>query len=183
MIAGVLAGVAEAITVVTPGENLKTKLVDDRAGRREFASTTHAIRLILAREGLVGFFRGVVPVMMKQGSNAVVRFTSYQGAVNQITPVLEAKGHGHVAPAIAGASAGIVTVYATMPFDVVKTKMQALNGGSTYGGTWKCFRAIVRRAGIKGLWEGTTPRLVRLSVSLPASRIPGTWVWSYALRS
>ncbi|KAH8889007.1 mitochondrial carrier [Thozetella sp. PMI_491] len=165
IIAGVSAGLAEAVTVVTPGENLKTKLVDDRAGRREFTSTTHAIRLILAREGPAGFFRGVVPVMMKQGSNAVVRFTSYQAALNQIKPVFEAKGYEHLAPGVGGAAAGVVTVYATMPFDVVKTKMQALDGGAAYRGTWQCFRAVVAHAGIRGLWEGTTPRLVRLSIS------------------
>lgn len=40
LLAGVAAGVAESVTVVRPGENenLKTKMVEDRAGARQFNS-------------------------------------------------------------------------------------------------------------------------------------------------
>lgn len=165
MLAGIAAGVAESVTVVTPGENLKTKMVEDRAGARQFNSATAVVRGILAKDGPAGLFRGVVPVTMKQGSNALVRFTSYHAFLDATQPILERGGWDTVAPAVAGAGAGVVTVYATMPFDVVKTKMQSLGGREKYGGTLRCILAVARQSGIAGFWRGTTPRLVRLSVS------------------
>ncbi|KAF4879228.1 Tricarboxylate transport protein [Colletotrichum siamense] len=165
MLAGVAAGVAESVTVVTPGENIKTKIVEDRAGARRFKSTSHAIRSIVAMEGLGGLFRGILPVTLKQGSNALVRFTSYNALLDVISPPMELRGKGSLAPVFAGATAGVITVYATMPFDVVKTKMQALEGTNVHRGTWRCASAIVQDSGLSGLWKGTTPRLARLSIS------------------
>ncbi|POS75508.1 hypothetical protein DHEL01_v206102 [Diaporthe helianthi] len=170
MLAGVAAGVAESVTVVTPGENLKTKMVEDRTGARQFNSAAAVVRGIVAKDGPAGLFRGVVPVTMKQGSNALVRFTSYHALLDSIQPILERGGWGTFAPAVAGAGAGVVTVYATMPFDVVKTKMQSLGAREQYGGTWRCVLAVARQSGVGGFWTGTAPRLVRLSCdgSVPA---------------
>jgi len=165
MIAGVAAGTAEGISVVTPGENLKTKIVDDRAGPRQFRSATHALRSIIATDGVSGLYRGALPVTMKQGSNSLVRFTAYGALLDTIRPFMEKNGYAGLAPATAGAMAGIVTVYATMPFDNVKTKMQALEGRAMYKSTWHCFTSILQQSGASAFWKGTTPRLVRLSVS------------------
>ncbi|KAH7010041.1 mitochondrial carrier domain-containing protein [Ilyonectria destructans] len=164
MLAGVAAGVAESITVVTPGENIKTKIVEDRAGARQYKSTSHAIRTIVNTGGVRGLFRGLLPVTMKQGSNALVRFTCYNSFLDTIHPAMKQLGYEMLAPALAGAMAGVVTVYATMPFDVVKTKMQRLATPSSQGGTWQCFVMTVQESGLVGLWKGTTPRLARLSV-------------------
>lgn len=165
MAAGVAAGIAESLTVVTPGENLKTKIVDDRAKLHRYKSSTHALRTIISTEGLSGLYRGVLPVTVKQTSNAFVRFTSYSAIVDNIGPVMDRNGLGMITPATAGASAGVITVYATMPFDNVKTRMQALNGKSLYRGTWHCFATIMSQSGVLAFWKGTTPRLLRLSVS------------------
>lgn len=165
MLAGVAAGIAESVTVVTPGENIKTKIVEDRAGAHRFKSTSHVIRSIISTDGMAGLFRGILPVTLKQGSNALVRFTTYNALVDAIRPSMDQAGQGGLAPVLAGAAAGVVTVYATMPFDVVKTKMQALENTHTNRGTWHSTTGIIRESGIAGLWKGTTPRLARLSVS------------------
>jgi solute carrier family 25 citrate transporter 1 len=119
------------------------------------------LRATIAADGFRGLFRGVVPVTLKQGSNALVRFTSYTTILDAVKPLMR---NSSSAPAIAGAMAGAVTVYATMPFDVVKTKMQALDGRQNYRSTWHCFSSILQTSGITAFWKGTTPRLVRLSV-------------------
>ncbi|RSL63823.1 hypothetical protein CEP53_004299 [Fusarium sp. AF-6] len=165
MLAGIAAGVAESITVVTPGESIKTKIVEDRAGPRTFKSTGDAMQWMVSNQGIRGFYRGVVPVTMKQASNALARFTSYHAIFDLIEPALKDAGKGSLAASIAGASAGIVTVYATMPFDTVKTKMQSVGTGSGKQGTMNVLTSIIRESGVAGLWKGTTPRLVRLSVS------------------
>ncbi|KAF2011516.1 mitochondrial carrier [Aaosphaeria arxii CBS 175.79] len=158
--AGMCAGIAESVLVLTPGENLKTRLIDDRAGKQLYRSSGHAIKSIMAAEGPLSFFRGVCPVTLKQSSNAMVRFTSYDFLSSTLRPIL-----GSSTSVAAGAMAGIITVYCTMPFDNVKTQLQGLEGQKMYNGSWDCAKQLVQDGGFRLLWKGTTPRLVRLSVS------------------
>ncbi|KAJ5712719.1 hypothetical protein N7493_009187 [Penicillium malachiteum] len=168
--AGLMAGIAEAVVVVTPGETIKTKMIDDRAGPRLHRSTSHGIMSIVAKDGLAGLYRGVVPVTLKQASNSMVRFTSYNLFLAQMEAMsLALTGSDKVRKSVntimAGALAGIVTVYATMPFDSIKTQLQAIDGHQRYRGSWDCLRSVFLHEGASALWRGTTPRLVRLSVS------------------
>jgi solute carrier family 25 citrate transporter 1 len=160
LLAGMFAGVAESVVVLTPGENLKTRLIDDRATAHIYRSSTHAIRTVLRIEGVLSFYRGVWPVTLKQSSNAMVRFTSYNYLSAALLPILGASNS-----IVAGALAGIVTVYCTMPFDNVKTQLQSIEGRRMYSSSVDCVRKLVQSGGISRLWKGTTPRLVRLSVS------------------
>jgi solute carrier family 25 (mitochondrial citrate transporter), member 1 len=163
IIAGLSAGVAESVLVLTPGENIKTRLIDDaaRGSQRVYRSASHAMRRMLADEGPVSFFRGVLPVTMKQSSNAMVRFTSYNLLSSALGPYT-----GAMTSVAAGSLAGVITVYCTMPFDNVKTQMQSIAGREAYKGSWDCVRQLIHYGGIGVLWKGTLPRLIRLSVGL-----------------
>lgn len=156
-----MAGVAEAIIVVTPGETIKTKMIDDRAGPKLYRSTGHGIVSIVKKEGLPGIYRGMIPVTLKQSANAMVRFTSYNIFLSRMQAMsLPAS----ICTVLSGAMAGVVTVYATMPFDSIKTRLQAVDGHQRYRGSLDCFRSVITQEGVSALWRGTTPRLVRLSV-------------------
>lgn len=165
--AGLMAGIAEAVIVVTPGETIKTKMIDDRAGPKLYRSTSHGIVSIVARDGLSGLYRGVVPVTLKQSANSMVRFTSYNlflGRMETLDLPVSPRVKKSFNTVTAGALAGIVTVYATMPFDSIKTRLQAIDGHQLYRGSFDCLRSVIRDEGISALWRGTIPRLVRLSV-------------------
>ncbi|KAK0121936.1 hypothetical protein ONS95_010210 [Cadophora gregata] len=166
LIAGLVAGITESVTVVTPGETIKTKLIDDRnrPGGPQYRSTLSAIFHLIRTEGIGGFYRGVVPVTLKQSSNAVVRFTSYNLLLGQAKAAFGEKRKGW-ATVVAGAGAGLVTVYATMPMDNVKTRLQAIGASEKYSGSFDCVRTVVREEGVQALWKGTSPRLVRLTIS------------------
>ncbi|KAH6684794.1 mitochondrial carrier domain-containing protein [Halenospora varia] len=166
LLSGLVAGVAESLIVVTPGETLKTKLIDDRnrQGGPKYKGTVSAIRNILAVEGIPGLYRGALPVTIKQSSNAVVRFTSYNMLLDQMRAIT-GESYAGATSMVAGGGAGIITVYCTMPMDNVKTRLQAIGGRERYFGTWNCLSSMVRQEGISSLWKGTTPRLLRLTVS------------------
>jgi len=159
IMAGLCAGVAESVLVLTPGENIKTRLIDDAAGARAYKSSTHVVRSMLTVEGPTSFFRGVWPVTFKQSSNAMVRFTSYNLLSSALSPYV-----GASTSVVAGSLAGVITVYCTMPFDNVKTQLQSIAGKDMYKGSLDCAHQLVQRGGLRLLWKGTTPRLVRLSV-------------------
>ncbi|KIW08193.1 uncharacterized protein PV09_01124 [Verruconis gallopava] len=163
IVAGIAAGVAESFAVLTPGETIKTRMIDDRAGASMYRSTHHAVQEIMRREGIQGFYYGVWPVAMKQSANAMIRFTSYGALKDYLGPRLSS--YGMPASIVCGSLAGAITVYYTMPFDSVKTQLQSIEGRMMYTGSWDCVRKMVSRGGVRSLWKGTTPRLVRLSVS------------------
>ena len=117
-------------------------------------------------EGLGGIYRGVVPVMARQGANSAVRFGVYSSLSDLLKSRLEP---GATVPATytfgIGAIAGIVTVYTTMPLDVVKTKMQGLRAKELYTGVLDCTWKVFKNEGLFAFWKGATPRLARLTVS------------------
>lgn len=99
---------------------------------------------------------------MRQGANSAVRLTTYSTLRGIATK--DGRKPGGLETFGMGAIAGIVTVYMTMPFDVVKTRMQS-EYASQYKGTLDCVATIFRKEGIARFWKGTTPRLMRLILS------------------
>jgi solute carrier family 25 citrate transporter 1 len=61
-----------------------------------------------------------------------------------------------------GALAGAVTVYTTMPLDVVKTRLQLIGAK---GNIISNLVQVVKDDGVLALWKGATPRLGRLIFS------------------
>ncbi|CAG8582204.1 6228_t:CDS:2 [Ambispora gerdemannii] len=167
MLAGLGAGMTEAITVVTPTETIKTKLIHDQnKSQPQYKGLVHGIKTIVKNEGFGGIYRGVFPVMMRQGANQAVRFSTYSTLKQEYQKY---SGPGQPLPWLVtfgiGSIAGIVTVYTTMPLDVVKTKMQGLHAKELYRTSFHCFWKVIKDDGVLALWKGATPRLSRLLLS------------------
>lgn len=167
LLAGLGAGMTEAIFAVTPSETIKTKLIDDaKRPNPQYRGLIHGTSQIIKTEGLSGIYRGLFPVMMRQGANSAVRFTTYttlrQYVATRMPP-------GQSVPSSftfgIGAVAGLVTVYTTMPLDVIKTRMQSLTARQHYRNSFHCAYRIFTEEGVLRFWTGTTPRLVRLMLS------------------
>ncbi|KAF8346646.1 mitochondrial tricarboxylate transporter [Amanita rubescens] len=167
LLAGLGAGMMEAIFAVTPSETIKTKLIDDaKRPNPRYKGLVHGTACIVREEGLSGIYRGLFPVMMRQGANSAVRFTTYT-TLKQFVQGTARPGQ-QLPSAITfgiGAIAGLVTVYTTMPLDVIKTRMQSLDARSQYRNSFHCAYRIFTEEGILRFWTGTTPRLARLVLS------------------
>ncbi|KAF9962138.1 hypothetical protein BGZ72_010037 [Mortierella alpina] len=167
VLAGLGAGMTEAVLVVTPTETIKTKLIHDgNLAEPKYRGLVHGVRSIVQAEGFGGIYRGVVPVMARQGANSAVRF----GVYSTLSDLAKTRmSHGAQLPATyafgIGAIAGIITVYTTMPLDVVKTKMQGLGAKELYRGAFDCAWKVFKGEGVLAFWKGATPRLARLSMS------------------
>ena len=67
-IAGLLAGITEAVLIVTPQDTIKTKLINlDMA-------MVPGIKHIMATEGVGGLYKGLTSTCLKQGGNHGSRF-------------------------------------------------------------------------------------------------------------
>ncbi|KIS70007.1 putative tricarboxylate secondary active transmembrane transporter [Mycosarcoma maydis] len=167
-LAGMGAGTLEAIFAVTPSETIKTKLIDDskRAKPRYEQGLVRGTASIVRQEGLAGIYQGVVPVVMRQGSASAIRLGTYS-ALRDWLPKAHGSGSSLInwlATFSIGAASGVVAVYGTMPFDVLKTRMQAIDA-ARYRSTWHCLTNTLKTEGAAALWRGSVSRSMRLIVS------------------
>ncbi|KGO37086.1 Mitochondrial carrier protein [Penicillium expansum] len=159
MLAGMTAGAVESVLAVTPTERIKTALIDDAKGARQFKSSIHAIQVLVQRHGIAELYRGLVSTMMKQSATSAVRMGTYN-VLKEATKARGIKANVFTTFGI-GALAGVVTVYATQPFDTIKTRAQGVQGA----GIVEASRSVIRDYGIRGFWKGSSMRLGRLLLS------------------
>jgi solute carrier family 25 citrate transporter 1 len=161
VLAGMLAGTVESIVAVTPTERVKTALIDNaKSGSAErYRGGFHATKMILQTHGLPGLYRGLVSTTMKQSATSAVRMGSYN-VLKEFSRRKNLPQNSAVTFGL-GAIAGTVTVYATQPFDTIKTRAQSAQGASTM----EAFRSVMQSAGVRGFWSGSTMRLGRLVFS------------------
>ncbi|SGY12748.1 BQ5605_C011g06591 [Microbotryum silenes-dioicae] len=189
LLAGLGAGMCEAVFAVTPSETIKTKLIDDqKRAQPRYTGLIQGTMAIVREEGIGGIYRALGPVVRhrnrrsvsvcphslilslpqaaRQGANSAVRFTSFS--------TLKSFVSGNARPAETlpagitfgiGAVAGVITVYTTMPLDVIKTRMQSLSARTEYRNSFHCAARIFAEEGLFRFWKGATPRLMRLVLS------------------
>lgn len=155
MLAGMASGVAASILGVTPTERIKTALIDDARTIKRFSSPYHAVRVIYREHGFLGLYRGFVGTTLKQASATAFRMGTY----NILKDYERTRGISQTTATnfVNGSIAGIVTTYATQPFDTIKTRSQSAKGASTV----EAFYSILADGGVRGFWRGTTMRLGR----------------------
>jgi solute carrier family 25 citrate transporter 1 len=119
----------------------------------------HALTVMVREHGVGEVYRGLVSTTLKQSATSAVRMGSYN--------VIKELSKQHNAPSntattfASGALAGVITVYATQPFDSIKTVSQGAKGTTTT----EAFKLILSQRGPKGFWSGSTMRLSRLILS------------------
>ncbi|KAI6817745.1 hypothetical protein KC332_g4563 [Hortaea werneckii] len=153
--AGMMSGVVASITCVTPTERIKTALIDDARNERRYRSMMHCVRVVFKEEGMLGLYRGFAGTTLKQAGATAFRMGTYnilkdyERSRNISQSTLTNFANGSVA--------GIVTTFATQPFDTIKTRCQSSRGASTV----EAFKSVVADYGVRGFWKGTTMRLGR----------------------
>ncbi|RAL59540.1 hypothetical protein DID88_006534 [Monilinia fructigena] len=82
-LAGLAAGVTEAVAVVTPMEVIKIRLqaqhhsMADPLDIPKYRNAAHALYNVVKEEGIGALYRGVSLTALRQGSNQAVNFTAY----------------------------------------------------------------------------------------------------------
>jgi solute carrier family 25 (mitochondrial citrate transporter), member 1 len=153
--AGMMAGVTEAILVVTPQETIKTKLIEMNNG------FYNGIKIILKNEGVLGIYTGLMPTILKQSTNQGLRFMSYGIYKNAITNINGNQQITTYQSFIGGMIGGTISTLCNNPIDVVKTRMQGLNSHQ-YNNTLNCIRIIIKKEGVYAFYNGIIPRLMRV---------------------
>jgi len=171
LLSGFGAGVLEALVIVTPFEVVKIRLQQQKGLSPEllkYKGPIHCARTIISEEGLLGLWAGAAPTVMRNGTNQAAMFT----AKNTFDVILwkRQEGDGKVLQPwqsmISGFLAGTAGPVCTGPFDVVKTRLMAQSrspsGELKYKGMVHAIRTIYKEEGLRALWKGLLPRLMRI---------------------
>lgn len=169
--AGVLAGITEAVVVVTPSEMIKVRMQDDARGgtQKRYTSVLRTTQLVVKEEGIAALYKGLSATCFRQASSSGIRFMMYGKLLQLFREMdskdgVEAKNQSWHAFA-AGGLAGFVTAVVNNPIDVIKTRLQrqeSAEGVAKYRGSFHCLTTMVKEEGLVSLGRGMAPRVLRI---------------------
>lgn len=99
---------------------------------------------------------------MKQSATSAVRMGSYNVIKETVATRTNIKNTKNPALTFGmGAMAGVITMYASQPFDSIKTRAQGAKGATTL----EAVRDVLKDGGVRAFWSGGSMRLGRLVLS------------------
>ncbi|KAF8066164.1 SFC1 [Scenedesmus sp. PABB004] len=160
-LAGSFGGTLEACCL-QPIDVIKTRLQLDKVGK--YKGIIDCGRQVVHEEGVRALWKGLTPFAthltlkyaLRMGSNSV-----YQSALRD--------HNGHLSDGgrlAAGFAAGITeALLIVTPFEVVKIRLQQQKGLAydklKYHNPIHCATTILREEGVRGMWSGATPTMMR----------------------
>ena len=168
-IAVVATNVATAATVATTTPAKK---------KGEWASIAPTLRKLHSQHGNSFLTRGLMCTQICQGFNIGLHFGIYETLSLTRSKVFKsdlknttserAPRNSLLHSVVCGTCAGLVASTVTQPFDLVRRRQQVI--GATAGDQWffNVMRDIVRQHGLRGLYRGIVPELVKVCL-VPSS--------------
>ncbi|PNS15261.1 Succinate/fumarate mitochondrial transporter [Sphaceloma murrayae] len=173
-LAGLAAGVTEAVAVVTPMEVIKIRLqaqhhsMADPLDVPKYRNAAHALYTVVKEEGVGALYRGVSLTALRQGTNQAVNFTAY----TELKAWLQEKQPDPNTPlpswqtACIGLVSGAMGPMCNAPIDTIKTRLQktpAQPGETAVGRIVNIGNMMWKQEGVRAFWMGITPRIMRVA--------------------
>ncbi|CCU82119.1 succinate/fumarate mitochondrial transporter [Blumeria hordei DH14] len=182
-VAGLLAGITEAVAIVTPMEVLKIRLqaqnhsMADPLDVPKYRNAAHALYKVVKEEGFFSLYRGVTLTAIRQGSNQAVNFTAYsylkallQAHQNNSTPHYINSTNNNTLPSyqttLIGFISGALGPLSNAPIDTIKTRLQRSPAEAGQSALYR-IRSIAGEMwlseGFRSFYKGITPRIMRVA--------------------
>ncbi|KZV82129.1 mitochondrial carrier [Exidia glandulosa HHB12029] len=127
------------------------------------------VKVMREEGGVRALYRGLVPTAMGVAPYVGINFAAYEALRGWLTPPGKTSVPRKL---LCGALAGSISQTLTYPFDVLRRKMQVrgLNAlGYEYNGALDALRVIFRKEGLRGLYRGLWPNLLKVAPSIATS--------------
>ncbi|EER26028.1 hypothetical protein D8B26_003653 [Coccidioides posadasii str. Silveira] len=179
LVCGGLAGIT-SVSVTYPLDIVRTRLSIQSASfselkhdpGRKLPGMFQTMRVMYRTEGgIIALYRGIVPTVAGVAPYVGLNFMTYESVRKYLTP----EGDANPSPyrkLLAGAISGAVAQTCTYPFDVLRRRFQinTMSGlGYRYTSIWDAIRVIVTQEGIRGLYKGIVPNLLKVAPSMASS--------------
>eukprot|EP00897_Mesotaenium_endlicherianum_P002120 jgi/Mesen1/1936/ME000146S01017 len=164
--AGALSGIITSCAL-QPLDVIRTQMQAGAVNGQKVTSMGGVFRSIVQKQGVTGLWRGTGPTAIRIGLGAGLYFSLLDYALLVLHSLPRTKDLPRdKLPASLTMTAGAVTrgiaAAALCPVTVVKTRMEYVREGSSqYRGTLHALTSIGRTEGLRGLFSGLGPTLVR----------------------
>lgn len=153
-----------AATLVSPLELIRTKM---QSQKLSYAEITQVLKTVVRYSGISGLWMGLSSTLLRDVPFSAIYWLNYES----IKRIFYSSSQTFTFNLAAGAVAGSIAAVFTIPFDVVKTHRQIEMGEkeiysekpSRSSNTWSIIQRIYHQNGLKGLFTGLTPRLVKVA--------------------
>lgn len=171
-LAGLAAGVTEAVAVVTPMEVVKIRLqaqhhsMADPLDIPKYRNAAHALYTVLKEEGVGALYRGVSLTALRQGSNQAVNFTAYTEFRARLQDYQGKSDLPGYQTMFIGLVSGAMGPLSNAPIDTIKTRLQktpAEPGQTAIGRIVTISRDMWKQEGSRSFYKGITPRIMRVA--------------------
>lgn len=119
------------------------------------------IHSIATKEGLTGFWRGSGPTILRILPGSALYFYTLDQMTQFLKKYYRADHIPVHAAILSGAFARSFSCIVFLPITVVKTKFEALGSARTYSSTYDALVQIKKTKGVRGLYSGLLPTLLR----------------------
>ncbi|KAJ5712626.1 hypothetical protein N7493_009094 [Penicillium malachiteum] len=174
-LAGLAAGVTEAVAVVTPMEVIKIRLqaqhhsLADPLDTPKYRSAPHALFTVIKEEGFGALWRGVSLTALRQGTNQAANFTAYtelKAQLQRLQPEYSNSQLPSYQTTCIGLISGAVGPFSNAPIDTIKTRLQktrAEPGQSAVTRIVLIAKDMFKQEGAQAFYKGITPRVMRVA--------------------
>ncbi|RUS90728.1 hypothetical protein EGW08_001532 [Elysia chlorotica] len=172
-ICGGLSGCMGA-AFVHPVDVIRTRFVA-QGEPKVYKNLIHAIQSIMVKDGIQGYYRGLVPAVSLVGPQMAAQFGLYaffsrmwDNSVKKLVPAIPSS----VDHFICGSGAGFFAKLFVYPLDVVKKRLQVQGFEEArqsfgvvrkYNGIFHCFFVSLRDEGVQFMFKGLSPSLLKSS--------------------
>jgi len=159
----------KAITtfIINPITVVKTRF--EVVGVNEYTSIRHAVESIYQKEGMKGFYKGILTTLMRDVPFSGIQYSSYKFCLDIYKNYLNPSHNPFDSPLLIsfiGAISGVYAVMLTYPFDNLRVRLQCYDMSNLQiKGLFDLIRQIYREEGIKGYYLGYLPRLMKKAAS------------------
>jgi Mitochondrial carrier protein. len=124
-----------------------------------------AVSGVYKESGLSGFYKGIVPTLMRDIPWSGTQYSTYQFLVNTYKTYVGSPYNSPLLISFFGATASTIAVLATYPFDNLRVRMQIKDDQGGQKSMLQLSKKIFREEGITGFYLGYLPRLIKKGVS------------------
>ncbi|XP_008546413.1 mitochondrial carnitine/acylcarnitine carrier protein [Microplitis demolitor] len=156
--AGAFSGVCTT-AIMAPGERIKCLLqIQHGKDSVKYNGPVDCIKQLYREGGIRSIYKGTAATLLRDVPASGMYFMTYD--LIQRLLAKEDKKLSLLSTIFAGGCAGIVNWIVGMPPDVIKSRLQTAPEGM-YKGVGDVFRQLIASEGIRGLYKGITPVMLR----------------------
>uniref|UniRef100_A0A7S3KJ38 Mitochondrial carrier protein n=1 Tax=Euplotes crassus TaxID=5936 RepID=A0A7S3KJ38_EUPCR len=169
LLCGALTGIT-ANTITYPLDLVKTILSVQLNPRHYKKGILGHLKIIYSKEGILGFYKGWGTTMVGIAPYIAIKMATFDVLKTQFCPDKDTP-HFDMINLACGAAAGMISMGATYPLDLVKRRIQlaGLNKHARpYDGLLHCIVSMMLYEGPRSFWKGLNPCILKM---IPATAI------------